>query len=191
MPLFERSSYTYTQLFCEENIWKLIASLYTNPQINPIDVLFILNKTQTIALFEQLKSEASKPVIWDYHVILTAQLNNKIVVFDFDSRCEFPSNISDYFESTFPSHIQLADVYQPYIKPIKANYYLKHFYSNRQHMEGIINKDQFPDYDIIQPENKIKKLTLAECRNVQQALNLGRYSNHKKLLTPEEYFNLV
>ncbi|VAW54936.1 hypothetical protein MNBD_GAMMA07-1194 [hydrothermal vent metagenome] len=187
MPLFKRSSYTYTQLFCEENVWKLIETLYTNQLAKPIDVLFILNKKQTIALFEQKLSNQKKPVIWDYHVILTAQIEENLMVFDFDSCCEFPVEINHYFNRTFPSNPDLKPTYQAYLKPIKASYYLKCFYSDRAHMQGIVSSDAFPEYDIIIPNSNIEKLTLEQCRNIEQALGLGHFSSTHKILLPAEY----
>jgi len=167
MPHFEKSSYIYTHLFCEENIWKLVESLYMNQLAKPIDVLFVLNQFSSIAVFEQRQSNNHKPVIWDYHVLLTAQIEENLMVFDFDSRCHFPAKIIDYFNKTFPANIQLPTTYQPLIKSISAEYYLKHFYSDRRHMLGVIDNSQFPKYEIIKPEKNIEKLTLAQCRNLQ------------------------
>jgi len=167
MPHFEKSSYTYTHLFCEENIWKLVESLYMNKLAKPIDVLFVLNQSSSIAVFEQHLSNNHKPVIWDYHVLLTAQMEEKLMVFDFDSRCDFPAKIMDYFNRTFPANIQLPKIYQPLIKSISAEYYHRHFYSDRKHMLGAIENSQFPNYEIIKPEKNIEKLSLAQCRNLQ------------------------
>ncbi len=191
MQKFCRPSYTYTPLFCEENIWKLTQSLYTNQLAKPIDVLFILNQKQTIALFKQRLSTHNKPTIWDYHVILTAQINNDIVVFDFDSRCEFPQHINDYFNLTFSRTVDLLEDFKPFIKSINAAYYLKCFYSDRKHMQGLIEQHQYPEYKIISPENNITRLTFNQCCDIKQALNLSYYSNIDQLLLPVDYLNLV
>ncbi len=191
MPKFCRSSYTYTRLFCEENIWKLIRSLYTNQLAKPIDVLFILNQKQSIALFEQHLSTYNNPVIWDYHVVLTAQINNTIVVFDFDSQCDFPQNIKNYFALTFPQKIELHADFIPYIKSINAAYYLECFYSDRKHMQGLIEQHQYPNYKTITPENNDLRLTLKQCRDTKQALNLSYYANINQLLLPDDYLNVT
>ena len=164
MPQFSNKNYIYTPLFCEENIWKLTETLYMNQFAKPIDVLFILNNTNSIALFEQKLSVDNKPVIWDYHVILSARKEGEIVIFDFDSRCSLPETIQNYFDLTFPVNTHLAETYQPLIKPLKAEYFLKHFYSNRQHMQGVIDNRKFPKYQIIQPETGVHQLPLEQCR---------------------------
>jgi glutamine amidase-like protein len=181
MPQFDRTAYLYTPLFCEENIWKLVSALYTNQLAKPIDVLFLLNKTNSIALFAQNSSNINKAVIWDYHVILTAQLNSEIVVFDFDSTCNFPVPVGKYFEQTFSSNQPLTDIYQAFIKPVSAAYFIKHFYSDRAHMRGIIDDEKFPPYEIIMPDMGIKKLTLKQCRN------LSLDTTEKNIYLPDDY----
>ena len=194
MQLLDKTAYIYTPLFCEENIWKLINALYTNQLAKPIDVLFILNQTNTIALFGQTSADIDKPVIWDYHVVLTALYNGEMVVFDFDSRCDFPAKLIDYYNETFPQELQLKASYQPLIKSIKPDYYFKHFYSDRLHMKNVIDDSELPDYDIIKPEKTLEKLTLINCRDLDAQFagcqielpeNYFRRFNGTNLLTPE------
>ncbi|RDH83902.1 MAG: hypothetical protein DIZ80_07130 [endosymbiont of Galathealinum brachiosum] len=181
MKQLDKTANTYTPLFCEENIWKLINTLYTNQIAKPIDVLFILNQTSSVALFGQNKADTYKPVIWDYHVILTAELSGNIVVFDFDSRCGFPVRLIDYFNETFPQTIKLNESFQPLIKSIKPNYYLKHFYSDRSHMKNVIDDTEFPGYKIIEPDDDEEKLTLNKCRNLEDNIP------NCKIELPEKY----
>ena len=178
---FNRNDYAYTPLFCEENIWKLVESLYTNQFAKPIDVLFIVNQADSVAVFEQNQSLGSNPVIWDYHVLLLAQINNELVVFDFDSRCEFPTPVTKYFNVTFPSTKELYENFQPYIKIINANYYYQHFYSDRKHMLGLIDSDKFPDYEIIQPKNGLEKLSLSQCREMLLT------NDDSEIMSPDDY----
>ena len=185
MPYLKRSDFTYTALFCEENIWKLIESLYINQLAQPIDVLFVINKNNTIALFEQKLSLKSKPIIWDYHVILTALIENELVVFDFDTNCHFPSSIYDYFHAIFPNYIQIKSAYQPLIKSIPAKQYFEYFYSDRLHMQGIIDNSKFPQYPIISPDNDFEKLTLEQCRSTK---NTGFSST---LFLPNDYLTHI
>jgi hypothetical protein len=192
MPNTDKPSYTYTPLFCEENIWKLIDVLYTNQGLltKPIDVLFILNQHNSIALFEQKLCAGTNPVIWDYHVVLVAKKATEIVVFDFDSRCRFPQNIADYFCQSFPENISLSETYQPLLKPIKADYFHTHFYSNREHMRGIIDDNEFPEYKIIKPANSIDKLTLDECRKTENTTNTKNTISNE-LVLPVNYLKLI
>jgi len=184
------NSVKYT--LCEENIWKLIEALYTNQglTIKPLDVLFILNQNDSIALFEQNLCVGANPVIWDYHVVLVAKKDNAIVLFDFDSRCSFPEKIADYFYRSLPMNITLAETYRALLKPIKAEFFYQHFYSSRQHMRGIINDSEFPEYGIIRPDDSIDRLTLDECRNTDNASNtLNTISN--ELVPPDRYLKLI
>lgn len=168
--MFNKKDYLYTSLFCEENIWKLVDTLYTNQQAKPIEVLFLLNKNNTIALFNQTNAFEDEPVIWDYHVVLSAELNNDRVIFDFDSQCEFPVNIDKYFSKTFTRRESIEDIYQPLIKPINAKYYLQYFSSDRQHMRGLIKQNEFPDYPIIQAAKHVKPLLLNQCRDLNYTI---------------------
>jgi len=185
MPQFNNTPYIYTHLFCEENIWKLIEALYMNQFAKPIDVLFVLNRSSSVALYGQRQSEKLKPVIWDYHVILAAQKSENLVVFDFDSYCNFPVQINEYFNKTFPAKIQLPATYQPQIKSINAEYYLKHFYSDRKHMLGVIDNSQFPDYKIIKPDKNIARLSLEQCRNLNAIIPTS------KIQSPRNYLKMM
>ena len=185
MSNFAINNYKYTPLFCEENIWKLIESLYMNMQAKPKDVLFITNKSKTIALFEQVLSSNHQPVIWDYHVILTAQIDLKTVIFDFDSKCKFPAYITEYFNTTFPDSDSLHEAYRPLIKVINAQYYFKHFLSDRSHMKGLIESHQYPVYEIIKPASCIKPLSLNDC------LDVSKSSKKSILYEPDQYINII
>ena len=137
-----------------------------NKAATPKDVLFIINKSKTIALFNQARSINQQAVIWDYHVILTAQVDIDTVVFDFDSLCDFPVDIRTYFTKTFPASNILPETVKPQIKAINAEYYLQHFFSNRLHMQGLIESHQYPAYDVIKPSVTSNILSLENCWDV-------------------------
>jgi len=184
MSNFDINNYKYTPLFCEENIWKLIETLYMNNDVKPKDVLFIINKSKTIALFDQALSSNNQPVIWDYHVILTAEIDLITVIFDFDSKCKFPVNITEYFNKTFQGSDTLHETYRPLIKVINAQYYFEHFFSDRLHMKGLIKSHQYPDYVIIRPAAGSKILSLENC------LDVSKLSDGSILYKPEQYLTL-
>jgi len=181
----DKKQYHYTSLFCEENIWKLIESSFTSKNIIPIDVLFIINEFNSIALFEQNISNGNQAVIWDYHVVLIAQVDNQLKVLDFDSRCEFPCDINTYFNKTFINYSLLENRYKPLIKAIPAEFYYQNFTSTRQHMSGIISESEFPIYEIIMPDNTTNLLTLDDCRA------LDTDSSHRCILTPLGYLEYL
>lgn len=185
MLKFDKSSYTYTSLFCEENIWKLIDSLSGDKKIEALDVLFLLNESATVAIFNQLRSTIGQPVIWDYHVILCASINNKPYIFDFDSRCSFPSKIDDYFKDTFSDGFNISEKYQHLLKVINADDYYQHFTSDRSHMRGIIPESEFPKYEIIQDSNNQTELLLSNCRDIFFVTDKIR------LLSPETYLRKI
>ena len=180
MTQFDKTRFTYTPLFCEENIWKLIETFNTDSQVIPLDVLFIINKSNTVAIFEQYKSSGHQPVIWDYHVILSAIVQQQRYIFDFDSRCRFPVKIEEYFSATFADEKRIAEDYRPCIKSINASDYLTRFYSDRSHMINIISKTSFPAYNIIQPDSSIQPLSLSQCRDIQN-------TDASKIQSPEDY----
>ena len=185
MTTFDNYSATYTSLFCEENIWKLIESFKTNSQAVATDVLFIINSMSSVALFNQKRSINNLPAVWDYHVILSGIYKHKNCIFDFDSRGDFPETTTGYFNNTFPSHRHLPQQYQPLIRSIPADYFFNHFYSDRSHMKGVIPENKFPDYPIINSENKTGEiLDLNTCRN------LDSFIPNSRLMTPVEYFTL-
>ena len=178
---FDDTNITYTPLFCEENIWKLAQLLHSRQQAIPLEVLFIINNSNSVALFNQKRSIAQLPAIWDYHVILLTQLCDKYYIFDLDSKCRLPEEINRYFELTFPSNIKLNGPYRPMIRSIKAAYFLDYFTSDRQHMRGIIPDNQFPDYEIIKPSDNNNKLLLETCRDINCSIA------HSQLDTPADY----
>ncbi len=186
MNEFKRHSYTYTPLFCEENIWKLIESFYTNKQhtpiATPVDMIFIINRSNSVGIFNQRASKSQQPVIWDYHVILSAFVEQQPVIFDFDSHCAFPATILSYFTATFPQKSPLKDQYQPRLKafPAKTGYEL--FSSDRSHMKGVIPASEFPAYDIIQPLGSSQKLSLRTC------IDINHKTPDSKLFMPDEYY---
>ena len=182
MPSFDKTLFKYTSLFCEENIWKLIETLNQDTSIKPVDTLFILNQTNTVALFNQEKALNNTPVIWDYHVILSAEIDNELFIFDFDSHCDFPVSIREYFNKTFIQEDKLKQQYRPLLKVIDAFYYLNHFSSDRSHMLGIIPESEFPDYTIIQPKQH-SALTLESCRKIPST------QCNQEILTTMNYLN--
>lgn len=185
----KNSDYTppgYTPLFCEENIWKLLEAIYTNTwqagSIQPLHALFIINAKNSVALFGQAKADEHQPLVWDYHVVLSALLHGKPVIYDFDSQCDFPADLTNYFNTTFPLHTNLQHDYRPLIRPIDAEYYFQHFSSDRQHMTGVIPQNQFPGYPVIQADAQLTPLTLQQCRDIDQTISGSR------LLYPYDYF---
>ncbi len=155
MKYYNKSDYSYTSLFCEENSWLLIKSLTTEGiSIDNIRVIFITNKSKQIAIFNQLSANIGEAVIWDYHVILAVTIDKVETIFDFDSRLPFPCKIEHYLKSSFLENIKPQYISQ--FRVIAANQYLRQFYSDRSHMVGVISESQFPQYPTICSNTKFK-----------------------------------
>jgi len=171
MKEYDKKDYLYTSLFCEENIWHL-ANKFIKEGIkaDAMKVIFLSNQKKTIALFNQISVDEDKAVIWDYHVILQANIDNKEYIFDFDSRLAFPSLLSEYFFNTLPSLLDIADDLKTEIRIIPAESYIRRFYSDRSHMKGVISDDKYPDYSIIKPEKENTAISLFDYWNMEKEL---------------------
>ncbi len=163
---YSKTQYLYTSLFCEENIWQLLKSLASGqPTIgsHKMWALIITNPEKKIALFNQKLSPqhfsqkstiVTLPVIWDYHVIMLAEIHQQYYIFDFDTRLSFISPIQEYLQNTFITPDKLPQEFIPYIRKIPAENYLSRFYSDRTHMENQIVQSDFPPWPIINAGKK-------------------------------------
>jgi len=169
MNQYKKSDYCYTALFCEENIWYLARSLIDEGiKEEDIDILFLTNKNKQIAIFKQLSAERKQPVIWDYHVILMAKIEQSHYIFDFDTRLDFITNYEFYIKNCLPNNIN--PLYQSQFRIIPAQIYLKQFYSDRSHMKNIIAESEFPDYPAI-GSNSEKKINLKDLFNIENNID--------------------
>ena len=140
--------------YCEENVWRLAyRKLHTtnNTKDDNDDkweyfVVFISNANKSVPMFQQKATKGNElSVCWDYHVILLAVLQNEdttnetddklppvVLVYDMDSKLDYPSPLAIYLAESFP--FQYKQIYTPYFRIIPAALYCKHFASNRMHM---------------------------------------------------------
>ncbi|MCK5734979.1 MAG: hypothetical protein KAH21_00820, partial [Spirochaetaceae bacterium] len=171
MISLNKKSYSYTPLFCEENIWHLCHTLL-NQELTGKDyrIILLTNANKSIALFSQQRSEKNKPVIWDYHVVLEAENQGKAVVFDFDSRLDFPIDAANYWNNTLPGKTEVHPNYLPDFRVIPSADYLHYFHSDRSHMNGLINQNQYPTQPCITEKLPEGGISLAEYRNLQLPL---------------------
>lgn len=184
MNEFKKSDYCYTALFCEENIWHLTRSLIDKGiKDEDIHIIFLSNKNKHIAVFNQLSAKCQQAVIWDYHVILMVKIKQSHDIFDFDSRLPFATHYEFYIKNSLPDNINSQ--YQSQFRIIPAKIYLKHFYSDRSHMKGVISAVQFPDYPAIL-SNSVNKISLNDL------LEIGKNINKTLIIqTTEQLINWV
>lgn len=146
--------YLYTPLFCEENIWQLARRCVDDGMdADTLQVLFISNPQRQVVLFNQRNGAELGYVVWDYHVILRHKAEETDQIYDFDSRLPFPCDSRDYLEATFGLQQELQPPYRALLKVIPAAAYLNDFYSDRQHMRGVIAEEQFPPWPMITPQH--------------------------------------
>ncbi|RDB24108.1 Protein N-terminal glutamine amidohydrolase [Hypsizygus marmoreus] len=150
---------TYTSCYCEENIYLLAQQFSGDPKIVEawdIFVVFISNNTKTVALWNQkLAHEPSRPVVWDYHVLLVlrphsfaiqahpAPINiitsskapsygqNTTWAYDFDTQLDLPCTLEEYLNKTF---MDVDPRFQSLFRVIPGNVFLDNFASDRSHM---------------------------------------------------------
>lgn len=171
MKSYPRQNYIYTSGFCEENIWWLIKSLSTDGlDVNRMNVLLFSNTDKSILVTNQLAAEPGIPILWDYHVVLQFEIGAGRWVLDFDTRLAFPEKLVIYCEKTFPRQAVIAEQYRTWVRTIPAQFYLKYFCSDRNHMHGRIGDDSFPDYPVIQPAESERRILLSEFWNMQKTI---------------------
>jgi len=179
--------YTYTALFCEENIWLLAKSLQKEGvRLEDLQILFLSNPSKQIVLFEQNSAPLGQAVVWDYHVILWFNDSNKPLLYDFDSRLPFPCPARQYFHSSFPTVQTLPEKFHFYIRQIPANDYLEQFYSTREHMLGLIPTEHFPEYAAIKNHPAKVAISLAEYWDMEKHLN-----DHSDVYPYQEIFSRI
>ena len=127
---YSKTQYLYTPLFCEENIWQLLQSFlvinesmtdetkHVNIAANKMWALIITNPDKKIALLNQQAAETNQPVIWDYHVIMLAEINHQYLIFDFDTRLPFVTPLPEYLQYTFIPPDKLPQEFTPYLRKI-------------------------------------------------------------------------
>lgn len=174
MNAFRRDQFRYTAYFCEENVWWAAKELIDRGfDVTHMQVLLFTNPSQSVLLFNQLAAEDGHPVAWDYHMVLRAQIDASVLIFDLDSRLDFPTPLHDYLQNTFPDQAELPEQLRAWARVIPAQSYLAHFYSDRSHMLGRLPISEFPDYPIIRPAQGVDAISLDTYRDLHVTLSDG------------------
>ena len=117
--------------YCEENVYRLVSRKLqtTNDRYY---VLFVSSETQCVPMFYQLAAKTPTAVcLWDYHVIVL-QVSEEAHILDIDSNLPYPCPLHEYLHYAFPE--QLPQDYAPLFRVVRAEVFLKNFYSDRMHM---------------------------------------------------------
>ncbi len=123
-----RDEFLYTENYCEENIFHLLA----HPAVQAVRkwVVFISNQSGRVAMLAQ-RSRPDGVVIWDYHVVLITA-NPRPCVWDLDTTLALPCNAAVYLNSTFSSDV--PEQYLPRFRVLAADTFRREFCSDRRHM---------------------------------------------------------
>jgi hypothetical protein len=167
-------NFPYTAQFCEENTWWLAKTLKEEGvDTAAMQVLLFSNPWKQIVMLNQKAAEQGQAIAWDYHVVLKLHHEGKDQVLDFDSLLPFPCDYDRYMKHSFPDQGVLPERYRSWVRVIPAEDYLKHFYSDRSHMRGVLPESEFPAWDMITPEHGI---TLQEYWDMEKKLSDGSYT---------------
>ena len=145
--------------YCEENAWRLAYRYINNTENNnnnnsddDIDwnyyIVFISNDQKCCPMFKQRALSEDDPneyVCWDYHVIVMRTQQNSTTtatatttqILDIDTWIRpYPTPLSQYLDESFPhaSDPTFNKLYLPFFHVIKAEDFIREFYSDRSHM---------------------------------------------------------
>ncbi len=139
--------YAYAPCYCEENIYLLLETLRDGDShedstgrglgTDPGDyrVIFVTNEQRGCAFLEQKAVPPGRPIVWDYHVVLLAGRGSKALIWDLDTRLDFPCPAIEYLDRTFPRNLEEA--LRPLFRIIPGTSYLDGFSSDRRHMRRL------------------------------------------------------
>ena len=126
-----REDFLYQACYCEENIWHLCQR---EPFKNS-SVVFIASSGDDFPMLKQrAMPDSSRPIFWDYHVVLLVNENTSLIV-DFDTTLPFISEIGTYFSLSFLDNTKLSDNQKPLFRVVAACDFVELFSSDRRHMK--------------------------------------------------------
>eukprot|EP01041_Mallomonas_annulata_P004697 gene4698-9314_t len=126
----------YTPQYCEENVYHLARTILEAGNSGKHFVVFVTSCSKRTPIWCQRRGDDSRPVLWDYHVILVAKKKGvPSLIFDMDTSLMFPSLAQDYLISSIRYDIHLDREMEQFFKVIEAETFLMHFASDRSHMK--------------------------------------------------------
>ena len=171
----------YTPFFCEENVWQLGKSV-KEEFFYQYRVLFLTNRSSSIALMNQKAAPKDQFIFWDYHVIL--HNTSSKIIFDYDSRLGFETDFDFYFRNTFPPQVEIPEQYRTAIRSIELSTYVNHFHSDRNHMiQNGVKLQQFPEWPPILNKPSLTLVNLLDLdfeKFIENTWSVEEYSNQHK-----------
>lgn len=134
-----KEEFTYTKCYCEENVWHLCnhVRMQQPENLSSTYAVFISNHHRQIPLWQQKAGHTAPDflVVWDYHVVfIYKRPEGQSIVYDLDSRLEFPCIFSEYANETFRDDAKLNPRFHRMFRIVSSDVYLSTFASNRSHM---------------------------------------------------------
>ncbi|KAF0759489.1 protein N-terminal glutamine amidohydrolase [Aphis craccivora] len=158
----QRSDCMYTAFFCEENIWQLTKLILETNKSNPnvkCYVIFVSNYAKCVHLWNQNSSHNEGLMFWDYHVFLIVQHLDNTLVFDMDTRLQFPVPFQQYAKESIREEFK-ESYSKRYFKVVDGDVYVSKFSSDRNHMVDFDGgwMSPPPPYPPILNEEKVNNL---------------------------------
>ncbi len=119
--------------------------------------------------------------MWDYHVVL--QAGDRI--YDLDTVLPFPVDAVRYFSESFPVQSSLAENYRGWVRRIPAHSFVERFYSDRNHMQGVVAASEYPAWPAITPLHP-HAIPLSSYLDMSRTLDDG-----SRVMPVEEYGRLL
>jgi hypothetical protein len=125
----------YWPLFWVENVWHLTGNIAND--VEEAWVVFISNAARRVAVWSQAAANPpSRPVVWDYHVILLESTAAGWRVTDPDSSLETPIDARSYLNASFHSIGDELGGLRPMFRVVRAQEYRSLLRSDRNHMRS-------------------------------------------------------
>lgn len=133
MIRLERAAFDYTSCYCEENVLRLVE----RPELKGVTkcVVIITNSRRTVAVWEQRAAPKRRPIVWDYHVIMVAQLDGAPRVLDLDSRLPLGVALDEYVERALVPSQKLDPELVPRFRIVEGDLFAARLWSDRSHMK--------------------------------------------------------
>lgn len=158
-----REECVYTSCYCEENVWHLCSAVRDKQpeELGSCYCVFISNSDQAIPLWEQTASSREDGlVVWDYHVVFIQKRPDGNLVYDLDTRLDFPCTFRLYIEHGIHSCADLKPQFQRFFRVVPAEKFLSTFASDRSHMLNDEGKwlKQPPSYPCIRTQDSTNNI---------------------------------
>jgi hypothetical protein len=122
----------YCPFWCEENVWHLAGEARFAGR--PAWVVPIAAPGGACPLWAQRAAPPDQPVFWDYHVVLFAEGEGGVEVWDLDTRLGMPVPLARYLDVTFAGSEALDRAWRPRFRVVPGAEYRARFASDRAHM---------------------------------------------------------